>query len=90
MVHESANARLLVTTCEGNLQLTFIDYGLASTVEGDSSQAAQKVRWIALPLGNGGLWVRQSLEVGRLKRAVDGGSTAAARQVAQGRPRVGR
>ena len=58
MVHESANARLLVTTCEGNLQLTFIDYVLASTVEGDSSQAAQKVRWIALPLRNGGLWVR--------------------------------
>ena len=90
MVHESANTRLLVTTCEGNLLLTFINYVLASTVEGDSSQAAQKVRWIALPLGNGGLWVRQSLEVGRLKRAVDGGSTAACRQVARGRPRVGR
>ena len=90
MVHESANRRLLVTTCEGNLQSTFINYVLASTVEGDSSQAAQKVRWIALPLGNGGLWVRQSLEVGRLKRAVDGGSTAAGRQVARGRSRVGR
>ena len=90
MVHESANARRLVTTCEGNLQLTFIDYVLASTVEGDSSQAAQKVRWIALPLGNGGLWVRQSLEVGRLKRAVDGGSMVAGRQVARGRPIAGR
>ena len=88
MVHESANTRLLVTTCEGNVQLTFINYVLASTVEGDSSQVAQKVRWIALPLGNGGLWVRQSLEVGRIK--LDGGSMAAGRQVARGRPRVGR